>query len=61
LGDRSLKAQLKQANSTGARHAVIIGEDEVRGGTVLLRDMDKGEQETIPLDKVTEVLSRVMV
>lgn len=61
LGDRSLKAQLKQANSTGARHAVIIGEDEVRGGTVLLRDMDKGKQETIPLDKVTEVLSRVMV
>ena len=61
FGDRSLKAQLKQANSVGTRHAVIIGEDEVRGGTVLLRDMDKGEQETIPLDKVTEVLSRVMV
>jgi len=60
LGDRSLKAQLKQANSMGARYAVIIGEDEVRGGTMLLRDMDKGEQETIPLDKVAEVLSRGM-
>ena len=60
LGDRSLKAQLKQANSMGARYAVIIGEDEVRGGTMLLRDMDKGEQEAIPLDKVTEVLSRGM-
>ena len=57
FGDRSLKAQLKQANSTGTRYAVIIGEDEVRGGTVLLRDMGKGKQETIPLDKVAEALS----
>ncbi len=61
FGDRRLKAQLKQANSTGTRHAVIIGEDELRGGTVVLRDMDKGEQETIPLDKVAEVLSKVIV
>lgn len=57
FGDRSLKAQLKQANSTGTRYAVIIGEDEVRGGTVLLRDMGKGKQETIPPDKVAEALS----
>jgi len=60
FGDRSLKAQLKQANSTGTRHAVIIGKDEVSSGTALLRDMDKGEQETIPIDKVTEVLSQVI-
>ncbi len=61
FGDRSLKAQLKQANSTGARHAVIIGEDEVKSGAVLLRHMDKGEQETVSLDKVAEVLSHVTV
>ncbi len=61
FGDRSLKAQLKQANSTGARHAVIIGEDEVKSRTVLLRDMDKGKQETLPLNRVAEVLSHVIV
>jgi histidyl-tRNA synthetase len=58
FGDRSLKAQLKQANSAGMRCTVIIGEDEVRSGSAVLRDMEKGDQETIPLDRVAEVLER---
>jgi len=47
LSERSLKAQLKQANTAGARYAVIIGEEEVKAGTVVLRDMARGEQKTI--------------
>ena len=58
LGDRSLKAQLKQANTAGAHQAVIIGEDEVKNQTVVLRDMEKGEQTTIPWDKVVGLLKR---
>jgi histidyl-tRNA synthetase len=58
FGDRRLKAQLKLANSSGVPLAVIIGDDEVKSGMVMLRDMDKGEQENIPLDKVAEVLIR---
>ena len=45
---RSMKAQMRTANNDGYRYAVIIGDDEVRQGTVTLRDMDSGEQETIP-------------
>jgi histidyl-tRNA synthetase len=56
LSERSLKAQLKQANVSGVRYAVIIGEDEVKSKTVVLRNMAKGEQETIPLDKIAELL-----
>ena len=56
FGDRSLKSQLKQANSASTRYTVIIGDDEVKSGTVVLRNMAKGEQETIPLDKVAEAL-----
>ncbi len=48
LGDKSLKAQLRQANSLGAPYAVIIGEEELKTGTVILRDMTSAEQETIP-------------
>jgi len=40
------------------RCTVIIGEDEVRSGSAVLRDMEKGDQETIPLDRVAEVLER---
>lgn len=58
LGDRKLKAQLRQANTAGARHAVIIGEDELKSGAVVVKDMASGEQETVPLDNVTERLGR---
>jgi len=47
-GDRSLKGQLRQANSFGSSYVAIIGEDEVKSGAVTLRDMMTGEQRTMP-------------
>lgn len=47
-GVKSLKAQLRQANALGVHYTVIIGEDEVKAGTVTLRDMANARQETIP-------------
>ncbi len=38
-GDRSAKAQMKQANASGAAYAVIIGEDELATNSVSVRDM----------------------
>jgi len=52
VGDKSLKAQLRQANTLGARYAVIIGDQEVKTGTVILRDMTTSEQKTIPTTKL---------
>ncbi|MFC1967750.1 His/Gly/Thr/Pro-type tRNA ligase C-terminal domain-containing protein, partial [Chloroflexota bacterium] len=46
-GGRSLKAQLRQANSLGIGHAVIIGEEELKTGMAVLRDMANASQETI--------------
>ena len=45
---RSMKAQMRTANNDGYRYAVILGDDEVQQETVTLRDMDSGEQETLP-------------
>jgi len=56
IGNKSLKAQLRQANTLGVRHTVIIGEDEIKAGTVILRDMTTGEQETVPLDELQREL-----
>jgi histidyl-tRNA synthetase len=47
-GGRSLKAQLRQANTLGVPYVVIIGEEEVKAGTVTLRNMADARQETIP-------------
>jgi histidyl-tRNA synthetase len=52
LGNKSLKAQMRQANSLGARCAVIIGEEELRAGTVVLRDMESAQQEAIPVKEL---------
>ena len=55
-GQRSLKAQLRQANTLGARQAVIIGDDEVKTGTVILRDMGAASQESVPAEKLPDLL-----
>jgi histidyl-tRNA synthetase len=52
LGNKSLKAQLRQANTLGAHYTVIIGEQELKTGTVILRDMTSAEQKTIPVNEL---------
>ncbi len=56
IGSKSLKAQLRQANTLGAHHTVIIGDQEVKSGTVILRDMTTAQQKTIPLDQLKREL-----
>lgn len=45
--DRSLKAQLKQANRYPARFVAIIGEEEAAQNKVMLKNMTTGEQELV--------------
>ena len=55
-GGKSLKAQLRQANTLGVRNTVIIGEREVKSGTVTVRDMTTSQQQTIPITHLTQIL-----
>jgi histidyl-tRNA synthetase len=41
---RSAKGQMKQAARSGARSAVIIGEDELAEGTVTVKTLATGEE-----------------
>jgi len=52
LPDRSLKAQLRRAHDVNARRVLILGESEVRQGTVTIKMMADGSQETIPQTQV---------
>jgi histidyl-tRNA synthetase len=58
LGDKSLKSQLKQANSLALPQTLIIGEDELKKGVAVLRDMAMGEQVEIPLQQVVARLKK---
>ncbi|MGI6345480.1 MAG: histidine--tRNA ligase [Bacillota bacterium] len=55
---RSLKAQMKQAGRAGARYTVVIGDDELARGVGLLRDMESGQQEEVPLGELVARLAR---
>jgi histidyl-tRNA synthetase len=53
LAGRSMKGQMKQADRAGARSAVIIDDD----GTVVVRDMDSGEQREVDRARLVEEIA----
>lgn len=54
----SLKSQLEAADKIGVRYVLILGQKEVLEGTILIRDMTGGVQETISFDKVIPELKK---
>lgn len=56
LLDRSLKAQMREADRQQAVHVVVVGEQELRQGMVSVKDMRTGEQRTI---SVNELVNKV--
>ncbi|MAP70443.1 MAG: histidine--tRNA ligase [Candidatus Marinimicrobia bacterium] len=49
---RSIKAQMREANKLGAQYAIIIGEDELKDKSVIIKDLSTSNQEKITLDSV---------
>ena len=45
----TLKGHLRQADRSGSRFAVLLGDDEARSGSAVVRDMDTKNQETVSL------------
>ncbi|MHB1141022.1 MAG: histidine--tRNA ligase [Sulfuricaulis sp.] len=55
-GGGGLKAQLKRADRSGARHALLLGEEEVRHGSVTIKDLRDGAQRTVAQSELTDLL-----
>ena len=51
---KSLKAQMKAAARSGAKFALIVGEDEVATETVTVKNLETAAQEKIPVAQVSE-------
>ena len=58
-GDKSLKGQMRQADSLGIAYALILGKQEVSQRNVVWRDMRSGEQKTIPLAEIARFLKHL--
>lgn len=57
FGERSLKAQMRSANAAGCDYVVIIGSDELRDGTAIVRYLRGAGQETLARSEVMTRLS----
>jgi histidyl-tRNA synthetase len=53
---RSFKAQMREANKTGAEYVIIIGEDEIKKGVVILKNMSDSSQTEILINNIKESL-----
>ncbi len=51
---RSLKGQLRQANKDRFRFALILGDEELRKGEAILKDLEQREQVEVPIAQVVE-------
>jgi len=49
---RSVKAQMREANRLGAKKVLMIGGEEYERGTAVLKNMDDGSQEEILLSEI---------
>jgi histidyl-tRNA synthetase len=54
--NRSLRAQMKVADRTGAAVALIVGEEEAAAGTVTLKPLRGGTQRTVALGEAVEAV-----
>ena len=51
-GGRGLKGAMKGANRAGAKFALVLGDQELESGTVAIKNLEDGSQESIALDQV---------
>jgi len=54
----SMKSLMSRANKASARFALIIGDQEYKDKTVSVKNMSTGQQETVQLSEVVEVIKK---
>ncbi|HET6308905.1 MAG TPA: histidine--tRNA ligase [Rhodopila sp.] len=53
----NLKRRMERANRTGARAAVILGDDDIAAGVAQVKDLASGSQEAVPFAQIPSRLA----
>ncbi|OGH57401.1 MAG: histidine--tRNA ligase [Candidatus Lindowbacteria bacterium RIFCSPLOWO2_12_FULL_62_27] len=56
---KSFKSQFRAADKSGARVVVILGEEEAKTNSVSIKDLSRGEQQTVPESDLIPTLDRM--
>ncbi|HEY6436638.1 MAG TPA: histidine--tRNA ligase [Ignavibacteriaceae bacterium] len=57
---RSVKAQMREANKTNAKYVLFIGGDEYKEGMMNLKNMATGVEEKIPIADIREFVAKII-
>ena len=49
---RSVKSQMREANKIGASLAIILGDKELKDKSAQIKNLNNGQQESIPIDSI---------
>jgi histidyl-tRNA synthetase len=52
----NMKRRMQKADASGARYAIIVGDDELARGEAAVKDLGSGEQKNVPLAGVAEAV-----
>ena len=58
LSGRKVKKAFDYANKQKIKYVMVVGENEINSALYSLKNMETGEQVSLPLEKVLEVLSK---
>lgn len=58
FGKDSLKSQMRVADKEQVQLALILGQREVFEGSIIVRDMETGAQESVPLERIVEEVKK---
>ncbi len=56
FGDRALKTAMKTADKSGARFSLVIGDEEIASGVVVVKEMSSGTANSVRLDSLASAL-----
>ncbi len=60
LGEASLKSQMRLADKFQASYTLLLGQQEVKSGVIILRDMAAGKQKQIPFEKAVPEIIKLL-
>ena len=56
---RSVKSQMREANKIGASLAIILGDKELKDKSAQIKNLNNGQQESIPIDSIISYIQRL--
>ncbi len=58
--DRSVKAQMREANKMNAKFVLFVGGEEYKSSSYLLKNMESGEQKMIPINNLEYIVNQIL-